>query len=94
MLSSETRRSTSKPGSFFVKLPIQFTLIASYDCSMTARRKATSRVMEMSTLGQSRRLDEARLYAIPVQLLAYRVAIAKGADFDQPRNLTKSGTVK
>lgn len=27
------------------------------------------------------------LYTIPVQLLAYHVAIAKGTDVDQPRNL-------
>ncbi|NFV80379.1 glutamine--fructose-6-phosphate transaminase (isomerizing) [Magnetospirillum aberrantis] len=34
------------------------------------------------------------LYAIPVQLLAYHVAIAKGTDVDQPRNLAKSVTVE
>ncbi len=34
------------------------------------------------------------LYALPVQLLAYYVAIAKGTDIDQPRNLAKSVTVE
>jgi glucosamine--fructose-6-phosphate aminotransferase (isomerizing) len=34
------------------------------------------------------------LYAIPVQLLAYYVAAAKGTDVDQPRNLAKSVTVE
>jgi glucosamine--fructose-6-phosphate aminotransferase (isomerizing) len=34
------------------------------------------------------------LYAIPVQLLAYYVAVAKGTDVDQPRNLAKSVTVE
>jgi glucosamine--fructose-6-phosphate aminotransferase (isomerizing) len=34
------------------------------------------------------------LYAIPVQLLAYYVAVAKGTDIDQPRNLAKSVTVE
>lgn len=34
------------------------------------------------------------LYTIPVQLLAYHVAIAKGTDVDQPRNLAKSVTVE
>jgi glucosamine--fructose-6-phosphate aminotransferase (isomerizing) len=34
------------------------------------------------------------LYAIPVQLLAYHVAIGKGTDVDQPRNLAKSVTVE
>jgi glucosamine--fructose-6-phosphate aminotransferase (isomerizing) len=33
-------------------------------------------------------------YAIPVQLLAYHVAVAKGTDVDQPRNLAKSVTVE
>jgi glucosamine--fructose-6-phosphate aminotransferase (isomerizing) len=34
------------------------------------------------------------LYAIPVQLLAYHVAVLKGTDVDQPRNLAKSVTVE
>jgi glucosamine--fructose-6-phosphate aminotransferase (isomerizing) len=34
------------------------------------------------------------LYAIPVQMLAYQVAVIKGTDVDQPRNLAKSVTVE
>ena len=34
------------------------------------------------------------LYAIPVQMLAYHVAVLKGTDVDQPRNLAKSVTVE
>ena len=34
------------------------------------------------------------LYAIPNQLLAYHVAVIKGTDVDQPRNLAKSVTVE
>ncbi|MGQ0742544.1 MAG: glutamine--fructose-6-phosphate transaminase (isomerizing) [Alphaproteobacteria bacterium] len=34
------------------------------------------------------------LYALPVQLLAYHTAVAKGTDVDQPRNLAKSVTVE
>jgi glucosamine--fructose-6-phosphate aminotransferase (isomerizing) len=34
------------------------------------------------------------LYTIPLQLLAYHVAILKGTDVDQPRNLAKSVTVE
>ena len=34
------------------------------------------------------------LYTVPVQLLAYYTAIAKGTDVDQPRNLAKSVTVE
>jgi len=34
------------------------------------------------------------LYAVAVQMLAYRVALLKGTDVDQPRNLAKSVTVE
>jgi glutamine---fructose-6-phosphate transaminase (isomerizing) len=34
------------------------------------------------------------LYAVPLQLLAYYTAVAKGTDVDQPRNLAKSVTVE
>jgi glucosamine--fructose-6-phosphate aminotransferase (isomerizing) len=34
------------------------------------------------------------VYTIPLQLLAYHVAILKGTDVDQPRNLAKSVTVE
>lgn len=34
------------------------------------------------------------IYAVPIQLIAYHVAIAKGTDVDQPRNLAKSVTVE
>ncbi len=34
------------------------------------------------------------LYSLPVQLLAYHAAVAKGTDVDQPRNLAKSVTVE
>jgi glutamine---fructose-6-phosphate transaminase (isomerizing) len=34
------------------------------------------------------------LYAVPVQMLAYYTALAKGTDIDQPRNLAKSVTVE
>jgi len=34
------------------------------------------------------------LYSLPVQLLAYHTAVAKGTDVDQPRNLAKSVTVE
>ena len=34
------------------------------------------------------------LYTIPLQLLSYYVAIIKGTDVDQPRNLAKSVTVE
>lgn len=34
------------------------------------------------------------LYAVPVQMLAYHIAVEKGTDVDQPRNLAKSVTVE
>ena len=34
------------------------------------------------------------LFAIPLQLFAYFVAVHKGTDVDQPRNLAKSVTVE
>ncbi len=34
------------------------------------------------------------VYAVPAQLLAYHVAVLKGTDVDQPRNLAKSVTVE
>ena len=34
------------------------------------------------------------VYAIPLQMLAYHVAVLRGTDIDQPRNLAKSVTVE
>jgi glucosamine--fructose-6-phosphate aminotransferase (isomerizing) len=34
------------------------------------------------------------VYTVPLQLLAYHVAVLKGTDIDQPRNLAKSVTVE
>jgi glucosamine--fructose-6-phosphate aminotransferase (isomerizing) len=34
------------------------------------------------------------LFTVPLQLLAYHVALFKGTDVDQPRNLAKSVTVE
>jgi len=34
------------------------------------------------------------IYSLPIQLLAYHVALLKGTDVDQPRNLAKSVTVE
>jgi glucosamine--fructose-6-phosphate aminotransferase (isomerizing) len=34
------------------------------------------------------------LTVIPLQLLAYHIAVVKGCDVDQPRNLAKSVTVE
>ena len=34
------------------------------------------------------------LFTVPLQMLAYHVAVLRGADVDQPRNLAKSVTVE
>lgn len=46
------------------------------------------------TLGDVHPFISPILYAIPLQLLSYHVAVLKGTDVDQPRNLAKSVTVE
>jgi glucosamine--fructose-6-phosphate aminotransferase (isomerizing) len=46
------------------------------------------------TLGEVHPFVAPILYTIPMQLLSYHVAVAKGTDVDQPRNLAKSVTVE
>lgn len=54
-------------------------------------RKLVDRVIEVpATLGCLCPL----LSVVPLQLLAYHIAVAKGLDVDQPRNLAKSVTVE
>ncbi len=54
-------------------------------------RRFAERVIE---LPESHGIGTPILHAIPVQLLAYHVAVLKGTDVDQPRNLAKSVTVE
>jgi len=46
------------------------------------------------TLGDVHPFVAPLLYTIPVQLLSYHIAVVKGTDVDQPRNLAKSVTVE
>ena len=48
--------------------------------------------MRMPALIQD--FQEPIIYTVPLQLLAYHVAVLKGTDVDQPRNLAKSVTVE
>ncbi len=48
-------------------------------------------VMEIGTVGAC---IAPIVYTVPLQLLAYHVAVLKGTDVDQPRNLAKSVTVE
>lgn len=45
-------------------------------------------------LPHSAELVDPIVYTVPLQLLAYHVAVLKGTDVDQPRNLAKSVTVE
>ncbi len=56
--------------------------------------KLSDHVQWKIELGRVNDFVAAILYALPVQILAYYVAIAKGTDVDQPRNLAKSVTVE
>jgi glucosamine--fructose-6-phosphate aminotransferase (isomerizing) len=46
------------------------------------------------TLPETTPLSMPLIYTLPLQLLAYHVALARGTDIDQPRNLAKSVTVE
>jgi len=50
--------------------------------------------VEIVELGEIDELISPLIYTIPLQLLAYHVALIKGTDVDQPRNLAKSVTVE
>jgi glucosamine--fructose-6-phosphate aminotransferase (isomerizing) len=50
--------------------------------------------IEIIELGEIDEIISPILYTIPLQLLAYHVALIKGTDVDQPRNLAKSVTVE
>jgi len=49
---------------------------------------------EVLELPQTKECLEPLLSTIPLQLLAYHIAVCKGKDVDQPRNLAKSVTVE
>ena len=51
----------------------------------------TVHVMEVPAIGEN---VAPIIYTVPLQLLAYHVAVLKGTDVDQPRNLAKSVTVE
>jgi len=61
------------------------------EAGAAALRRFAERVVVMPEAGA---FSAPILYAIPVQLLAYHVAVLKGTDVDQPRNLAKSVTVE
>ena len=50
--------------------------------------------VHVMTLPEVAELVAPIIYTVPLQLLSYHVAILKGTDVDQPRNLAKSVTVE
>src|SRR5690554_2920310 len=50
--------------------------------------------MKVVPMPHADRLIAPIMYTVPLQLLAYHVAVLKGTDVDQPRNLAKSVTVE
>ncbi len=65
-------------------------LISDYDGIETAGEGCMATI----TMPKVHPLIAPIVYAVPVQLLAYHVAVVKGTDVDQPRNLAKSVTVE
>jgi len=59
-----------------------------------ARMHSEEGVTVIEMPAPSTALQAPMVFAIPMQLLAYHVAILKGTDVDQPRNLAKSLTVE
>jgi len=53
-----------------------------------------SKADEMIALPEVHPLLSPILYVLPLQLLAYHIAVLRGCDVDQPRNLAKSVTVE
>ncbi|MEO0996608.1 MAG: glutamine--fructose-6-phosphate transaminase (isomerizing) [Pseudomonadota bacterium] len=50
--------------------------------------------VKVISMPHANRLIAPIVYTVPLQLLAYHVAVLKGTDVDQPRNLAKSVTVE
>ncbi|EPG2590812.1 SIS domain-containing protein, partial [Proteus mirabilis] len=53
-----------------------------------------SETMKLISLPHVEELIAPIFYTVPLQLLSYHVALIKGTDVDQPRNLAKSVTVE
>ena len=54
----------------------------------------TSEGMKIITMPKVNKIIAPIFYTVPMQLLSYHVALIKGTDVDQPRNLAKSVTVE
>jgi glucosamine--fructose-6-phosphate aminotransferase (isomerizing) len=61
------------------------------DCNANFESESGVKVINMPPVPKSL---EAIVYTLPLQMLSYHVALLKGTDVDQPRNLAKSVTVE
>src|SRR6202522_1984057 len=59
-----------------------------------ARMQSAEGVTVIQMPASASALQAPAVFAVPMQLLAYHVAVLKGTDVDQPRNLAKSVTVE
>ena len=50
--------------------------------------------MKVIAMPHADRMIAPIVYTVPLQLLSYHVAVLRGTDVDQPRNLAKSVTVE
>ena len=60
----------------------------------TVKLEVDDKYLKVFTLPHTPDFISALVFTIPLQLLAYHVALIKGSDVDQPRNLAKSVTVE
>lgn len=80
-LKSNIEEVKARGGQFFVFADEKAEIHSSENCQVV-------------TYSFKGRYIEPVLYTIPLQLLSYYVAVARGTDVDQPRNLAKSVTVE
>jgi len=59
-----------------------------------ANKEITSKAKDVLFIPETHPLLTPVLLTVPLQLLAYNIAVLKGTDVDQPRNLAKSVTVE
>jgi len=59
-----------------------------------ANKEIASKAKDVFFIPQTHPLLTPILLTVPLQLLAYSIAVLKGTDVDQPRNLAKSVTVE
>ncbi|MDP3733381.1 MAG: glutamine--fructose-6-phosphate aminotransferase, partial [Candidatus Daviesbacteria bacterium] len=57
-------------------------------------KEITELTKEVIYIPKAEELFSPLLVAFPLQLIAYHIAVKRGCDVDQPRNLAKSVTVE